>query len=118
MKPSLVLPSYIQWHYTDALRNIWGILTNFVWFFYNFFSVPLLLKTLIAPWHTLETGENAFGNFISYAFGFMIRGAIIVFAYAIIIGIFFIGIAFYIFWLTLPLTLIFLFTASVNFLSI
>lgn len=45
---------YLVWHYTRAVRDLLTIVGNFIWFFYNFFSLPLLLKTLFVPFHRLE----------------------------------------------------------------
>lgn len=49
-----LLPRYLAWHYsvgmTDFLR-IWG---NFFWFFFNFFSIALLLRTLFTPFQRLD----------------------------------------------------------------
>ncbi len=44
---------YIEWHYSRALYDIVGIIKNFIWFFYEFFSIPLLLKTYFSPFHRL-----------------------------------------------------------------
>jgi hypothetical protein len=112
MKPSLVLPSYVRWHYTDAIQNIWGIITNFIWFFFHFFSVPLLSKNLFepfAPWHD--------GGIVSSVLGFVIRVAVILFAYSIIAVIFLAGIMFYAVWFLIPLILVVLFLTSIRLLS-
>ena len=45
---------YFAWHYTQAVRDIVNIIGNFLWFFYEFFSIKLLLRTLFVPFHRLE----------------------------------------------------------------
>ncbi len=45
---------YVRWHYSMAIRDLVGIIGNFFWFFYEFFSIPLLLKTFFVPFHRLE----------------------------------------------------------------
>jgi hypothetical protein len=56
----LSLPfSYLAWHYSRALADIWGIGTNFIWFFYHWFSVPELGRTLVAPWRRLGEGYRS-----------------------------------------------------------
>lgn len=47
---------YLSWHYTRALSDMAGIWGNFFWFFYTFFSIPLLLGTLFQPFHRLDSG--------------------------------------------------------------
>ncbi len=47
---------YIKWHYSRAIFDLIGIIRNFLWFFYNFFSIRLLLKTFFKPFRRL--GEN------------------------------------------------------------
>jgi len=47
---------YVWWHYTLAYRNLWGIYTNYFWFIYNFFSIPLLFRTMFYPWKKM--GED------------------------------------------------------------
>lgn len=115
MKSSLIILSYIGWHYADAIRNIYGIFTNFIWFFYHFFSVPLLSKTLFAPWHKL--GGKYKIDILLRLVGFAIRAVILIFALAIIAAIFLAGVVFLILWLLAPLILLSLFFASIRFLQ-
>ncbi len=52
---------YLAWHYTGGLLaclRLWG---DFLWFIYNFFSVPIIVRTLFAPWRRL--GESYRGGF-------------------------------------------------------
>lgn len=54
------ITEYIVWHYSKAIRELCNILLNFIWFFYNFFSIPLLLKTFFTPFKRLD--EKAEGG--------------------------------------------------------
>ncbi|MSU56101.1 MAG: hypothetical protein EXS51_02220 [Candidatus Taylorbacteria bacterium] len=66
----LQLPfSYLLWHYTTAWSDIMRLYRNIAWFLWNFFSVRLLLGTLLSPWHRLHEGSKKsaggfLGNFI------------------------------------------------------
>src|SRR3989344_4322818 len=103
MNPALVIPAYIVWHYTTALRDIWGILTNFLWFFWHFFSMPVLLKTMFLSRYKLTT------NIFLQIKSFLIRVVVLIFAFGISLAVITIGIVFYALWLVLPLILFLLF---------
>lgn len=45
---------YFRWHYTTALVDLMRIWGNFFWFFTNFFSITLLLRTLFQPFRRLD----------------------------------------------------------------
>lgn len=52
---------YLQWHYTRALADLAVISSNFFWFVYEFFSIPLLLRTLVVPFRRItETPQRTF----------------------------------------------------------
>jgi len=50
MSSSLLLLDFVLWYYTIAFRDILVVWSNFMWFIVHFFSMPLLLRTLFAPW--------------------------------------------------------------------
>ena len=49
MSAAFLFKEYIQWHYETAVREFWEIWKNFLWFGYDFFSIPLLVRTLFSP---------------------------------------------------------------------
>lgn len=83
--PSFVFFDYFYWHYVAAppflARFFWSVEEAML----QFFSVPLLLKTLVSHWHkdavpykggTIGEYATAFAwNIISRVIGFIIRGA-------------------------------------------
>ena len=73
----------MAWYYTRAFRdmlNVWG---NLMWFAIHFFSIPLLMRTLFAPWKRMtdeyhRTGfedilETFLMNMLSRVFGALVR---------------------------------------------
>lgn len=50
--------SYISWHYSGALAAWTKIARNIAWFLAHYFSIRLLLHTLIAPWKRLDATED------------------------------------------------------------
>lgn len=40
---------YIRWHFGVAVKEIYERAKNLSWFFYHFFSIPLLAHTLVRP---------------------------------------------------------------------
>ena len=53
--------AYSKWHYGEAIKEIFEVTSNFLWFVANFFSFKLLIKTIFAPWKRL--GESYIGEF-------------------------------------------------------
>jgi hypothetical protein len=90
------------------------IIGNFVWFFYEFFSLRLLFSTLFVPFHRLnEEGpvgldlgriaEKAIVNSLMRLVGALMRIGLILFG-AVLMGItLVVGCAFLIVWLCAPL---------------
>jgi len=50
MSGTFMLLDFSFWYYTRAFRDIFAVWLNFMWFIVHFFSIPLLLRTLFAPW--------------------------------------------------------------------
>ncbi|MDO8663970.1 MAG: hypothetical protein Q7K44_00230 [Candidatus Liptonbacteria bacterium] len=119
-----VLWFYILWHYTKAWQDIFRIIGNYLWFVDNFFSINLLLKTLLSPWRRLSirggkgTEDSFFGAFlintIMRGVGFLIRSiTILIGAVAVFMTIIF-SFAFVIVWFFLPIIAFFLFFGGVG----
>jgi hypothetical protein len=108
---------YAIWHYTRAPRDILQIWKNFLWFFYNFFSIPLLLLSLLAPFERLDEKprkgfdaqaifESIVVNILMRIVGFIVRAVTILIGLAFMIAVFFAGIIFFVMWLFAPFVLI------------
>lgn len=58
MSPLSLPISYLLWHYTAAWGDVLRLYRNFSWFLWNMFSIELLSKTLLSPWHRLHEGSD------------------------------------------------------------
>lgn len=112
MRHSFLFFDYLRWHYSDAFVSIWGIIKNFVWFFFHFFSITLLIRTLFKPWHNLQEKPKMFMselletfvlNILMRIFGLIARLITITMGLVFIIGTLLVGILFSIFWIVAPL---------------
>jgi len=122
MKDLLVFPKilgmFFSWYYFDAPKSIIRIWRNFILFVLNYFSIGLLFKTLFSPWKRISESRgrgfdlmnflsvltlNIFSRFI----GFLIRSVVIVFGLILEVMVIVFGFVFSVFWLLLPLFLIF-----------
>lgn len=119
----LVFFYYTYWHYLRAPRDIFQIWKNFLWFFFNFFSIPLLLLSLFAPFQKLDEkprkgfdlqaiGESLVVNTLMRVVGFGVRGFTVLMGLTFLTVTFFGGIVFLICWLLMPLLVVFLIIAG------
>lgn len=109
---------YLEWHFLDMPRGILAGWKNVLKFNLNYWSLPLLFKTLFSHWRryrysygkSFDPGrylEVFTFNIISRVIGSVMRSFLIAFGLAAEILIVFIGAAVFLFWLFLPLLLIF-----------
>ncbi|MFA6338703.1 MAG: hypothetical protein WCW87_01415 [Candidatus Paceibacterota bacterium] len=106
---------YLLWHYSTAIGDIIRIWTNYLWFFYNFFSISLLFKTLLDPWERLKEkydlrsiedwASALVTNTIMRLVGFIVRLFTIVFGLLVLLVVVLIGLVTIILWLVLPFLL-------------
>ncbi|MBU4284905.1 hypothetical protein KKF60_01715 [Patescibacteria group bacterium] len=106
-----------KWYYGEAMKNVLNAWRNFIIFALNYFSIPLLLKTLFAPWKRDITRKPrgldikkfldylAF-NLISRGLGFLVRLVTILVGIVFLILVAVAGAIFFAFWLVLPLILL------------
>src|SRR4030042_4311029 len=94
-----------RWYYGQAIKDILTAWRNYIIFSLNYFSIPLLLKTLFAPWKrdiTRKPRGFDFGEFFEYfsfnavsrVIGFFVRlltvvAGIVFFFLVIILGFLF-----------------------------
>jgi len=114
---TLIFPSYLAWHYGEAYRDIIRLWTNFLWFFGNFFSLTLLIKTFFAPWKRIKEGRGArfslkniaeavVTNTVMRLVGALMRSAVILVGSIAVLAVFWLGILLIAVWTLLPLLLV------------
>ena len=111
------LCQWFAWHFSDVAKEIlkgWG---NFLKFNLNYFSIPLLFKTLFSYWRRYRWSygrgfniarylEAFFSNLISRILGAIIRSFLIIIGLIVEIFLFLTGLIIFLAWLLLPFLLI------------
>jgi hypothetical protein len=108
MSAIMIVPQYIRWHYSRAIADYWRLTATLLWFFFYFFSIGLLLRTLFAPWRRLDEDggiwfERVIVNTLMRGVGAIMRTIVILFGLIVLIGTGFLSLLFFIIWLLLPL---------------
>jgi len=109
--------NYLVWHYSQALQEGIVIWKNFLWFVSQFFSLGLLLRTLIQPWRRLREYagrgfdpqkflETLFINVMMRFVGFVIRTIAIFIGLAAELLAIIVGIMIFAVWLAFPFFII------------
>lgn len=110
-----VLIQYAIWHYTEAIRELLLIWRNILWFFWNLFSVPLLLGTLFSPFRRIHERVGSHGlnlediggaiavNLIMRLVGFVLRLMVITIGLTCIAVTLVTGVASIAVWVLMPL---------------
>ena len=110
---------FLRWHYTQGVIDLVNNIINLLWFVYNFFSIPLLLRTFFVPFHRLqETAVKGF-NIEKWAeallvttlmrlVGALLRTFLIALGIVFLLAVFVGGSILLFVWLLLPVFLFFL----------
>ncbi len=114
-----IILQFWKWYYTRAVKGLINIWKNFIIFVQEYYSIPLLLRTLFSPWKRDVTRkprgldikklfEALAFNAISRTIGFLVRSVTIIFGLICLLGVIVLGFIALIVWLILPFVLIFL----------
>ena len=114
-----ILVSWINWHFIQTPKFLLSVWDNYLFFGSNYFSIPLLLSTLFSPWkrYSWRYGKNFrlgeylsvfVTNIFSRLMGFLCRVVLILAGITMQMVIVIVGALAIIFWLAIPLIIIFL----------
>lgn len=124
----IIILRFWGWYYSGAVKSLIKIWRNFIIFVREYYSIPLLLKTLIVPWRRDITRrprgldikklfEALAFNLISRGIGFIIRSITVVIGLICLIGIIILGFVTLVIWLILPMVLLFFIVVGVLLLA-
>jgi len=118
-----IIPIFWRWYYGEAVRDVLTGWKNFIIFSLEYFSIPLLFKTLFSPWKRDITKrprgldlqklfEYLSFNLVSRGIGFIMRFLTILVGILFFFIIVILGALFFILWLFLPLIILGLFVCA------
>lgn len=113
-----IISLWMGWYFYQMPRNLLLAWKNFLLFYLNFFSLPLLLKTLFSHWHRYSWAypggfdlgkyfEVFFSNLLSRIIGAVVRMSLIFLGILVEIFLILAGTVIFFLWLILPFLLIF-----------
>lgn len=117
MQPALIIPYYIAWHYSRGIHDVLVRCKDFLWFFWNLFSITVLAQTFFAPFQRLgqaapkgfkpEKMLEAFATtLIMRIVGMVVRTSVIVLGLLVQLAVVCVGIFFLLVWIVLPFMLV------------
>jgi len=112
--PDNILILWFFWHFYEMPLFLLQVWKNFIVFSINFFSTPLLLKTLISPWRRYKWSfprgfdimgylETISSNFFSRFLGMICRIVLIIIGSIFQVFVLISGAVVLLIWLVLPL---------------
>ncbi|MCX6724050.1 MAG: hypothetical protein NT155_02620 [Candidatus Staskawiczbacteria bacterium] len=116
---------WFLWHFYEMPKFLLGVWKNYILFALNYFSLPVLLKSLVAPWRKykwnyprgFDVGEfftTLISNMFSRFLGAIMRIVLIAVGVVFQIFVIFSGLVIFLLWLLVPFIIIagFIFTFS------
>ena len=112
-----IVVMWFLWQFYEMPKFLFSVWRNYLLFGLDYFSIPLLVKTLFSPWRRYnwvypkgfdikEFFNTLISNIFSRILGAMCRIVLIVFGIVVQILIFLIGIIAIVLWLLIPFIII------------
>jgi len=108
---------WLFWHFYEMPEFLLNVWKNYILFALNYFSLPLLLKSLFSPWRKynwrypkgFDIGEffsTLISNIFSRIIGFVMRIVLIIIGIAFQIFVVFAGLIIFLLWIFIPFIII------------
>ena len=108
---------WLKWHFYKMPKFLLGVWKNYILFALNYFSLPILLKSLFAPWRRyrwnypkwFDIGEfisTLISNVFSRLIGALVRLVLIVIGILFQIFVIFAGLIIFLLWILIPFIII------------
>jgi hypothetical protein len=121
-----ILVDWFLWHFYDMPKFLILVWKNYILFASNYFSLPILLKSLFSPWrkyrwiypkgfNVVEFFNTLISNIFSRILGFLMRVVLIFVGIIFQIFVIFAGAVIFLLWLFVP---VIIFTGFLYFLYV
>jgi len=112
-----IIIMWLWWHFYEMPKFLFSVWLNYILFGLDYFSIPLLSKTLFSPWRKYnwvyprgfdikEFFNTLISNTFSRVLGSMCRMVLIIIGALSQVFIFIAGIVFIVLWLLIPFIII------------
>ena len=120
-----ILSAWFEWHFLEVPKFLLSVWKNYILFALNYFSLPILLRSLLSPWRRYrwnyprgfdiaEFFSTLVSNVFSRFLGALVRIVLIITGLIFQIFVIFFGLVIFLLWILIPLIiivgLIFIFT--------
>lgn len=117
IKKENIVSAWLIWHFYEMPRFLLGVWKNYILFASNYFSLPILLKSLLAPWRKYRWGypkgfdigeffSTLVSNTFSRILGALMRAVLIIAGVFFQIFVIFAGLIILLLWIFIPFIII------------
>ena len=116
-KKQNIFSLWLNWHFIEMSKFLLGVWQNYILFASNYFSLPILLKSLFAPWRRykwnyprgfdiVEFFNTLISNTFSRILGALMRIVLVIIGILFQIFVVFAGSIIFLLWILAPLIVV------------